>query len=156
MSLINPEMLALVGVDYPPVTYDVDRSAIRLWARAVGYTDPVFFDEEAAQREGHHRSLLAPPGFFGHERYGPSDAIGAGGPPIWDLSPAAPRHLLGGNEIECLTPIYAGDVLVATSRITEIKERRGSVGNMLIANRETTFRRDGEPVLIHRTTAITY
>jgi acyl dehydratase len=155
VSLITPEMLLLVGVDYPPVVYDVDKSAIRLWARAVGYTDPVFYDEEVAHRQG-HPSLPAPPGFLGHERYGPVEAIGAKGPPIWDLNPDAPRHLLGGNEIESLAPVYAGDVLVATARITDIKERRGSVGDMLIASREITFRRDGVPVLIHRTTAITY
>ena len=155
MSLITPEARELIGVDYPPVLYDVDKSAIRLWARAVGYTDPIFYDEEAARRAG-HRSVPAPPGFLGHERYGPVEAIGAKGPPIWDLNSAAPRHLLGGNEIESLAPVCAGDVLVATSRITDIKERRGSVGDMLIASREITFRRDGVPVLIHRTTAITY
>jgi acyl dehydratase len=155
VSLITPEARELIGVDYPPVVYDVDKSAIRLWARAVGYTDPVFYDEEAARRAG-HRSIPAPPGFLGHEAYGPVEAIGAKGPPIWDLNPAAPRHLLGGNEIESLAPVCAGDTLVATARITDIEERRGSRGDMLLAHREITFRRDGVPVLIHRTTAITY
>ena len=155
MSVIPPKAQDLIGVDYPSVVYDVDRSAIRLWARAVGYTDPMFYDEEHARKAG-HPSLPAPPGFLGHERYGPEGEIGSKGPPVWTLNPALPRRLLGGTEFEYLATVYAGDVLVATSRITDLQERAGSLGPMLIVNHETVYRRNGEPVVVKRATAITY
>ena len=155
MSVITAEARSLIGVDYPPVVYDVDRSAIRLWARAVGYIDPTFYDEARA-REAGHPSLPAPPGFLGHERYGPEGEIGSKGPPVWQLNPRLTRRLLGGTEFEYLATVYAGDVLVATSRITDLKERVGSLGTMLIVSHESTYRREGEPVVIKRATAITY
>ena len=155
MSLITPEIEGLIGVDYPPIEYYVDEAALRLWARAVGYTDPVFYDREDAGEAG-HPSLPAPPGFVGHQRYRPEADLGAGGPPIWDLNPRAPRRLNGGTEYEYLATVYAGDVLVATGRIIEVKEAKGSVGEMLIVKRETTFRRAGEPVVIQIYTAINY
>lgn len=155
MSLITDEMTALLNVDYPAVVYDVDRSGIRLWARAVGHTDPVFYDLDAARAAG-HPDLLAPPGFLGHERYGPDEAIGAKGPPIRGINPKLDRSLNGGTEYEYLANVYAGDVLVATSRFVEFKERQGKVGDMLIISREATFRRDDEPVAIMRATVINY
>ena len=155
MSLITDEMRQLLGVDYPPVVFDVDRSAIRLWARAVGYTDPVFYDEDSARRAGHPR-LLAPPGFLGHARYGPDQEIGSTGPPIRGLNPRLARSLNGGTEYEYIANVYAGDVLVATTRFIDFKERRGKMGDMLILSRESTFRRDGEPVVLMRATVINY
>jgi len=155
MSLITPEIRELVGVDYPPVVYHLDESAIRLWARAAGHTDPVFYDEEYA-REAGHPSLPAPPGFVGHERFGPSEELSTRGPPIWELNPKAPRRLNGGTEYEYPAIAYAGDVLVATGRIIDISEREGAIGKMLIVKRETTFRRNGVPVVIQRYTAFNY
>jgi hypothetical protein len=155
MSLLTPEIEALIGVEYPPVVYRVDESTIRLWARAAGYTDPVFYDEEYARKAG-HRALPAPPGFMGHERFGPHDELGTSGPPIWELNPRALHRLNGGTKCEYLSTMYAGDVLVATGKLVDITEREGSVGEMLIIKRETTFRRKGEPVMIHTYTAINY
>lgn len=155
MSLITGEMRTLLGVDYPPVTFDVDKSAIRLWAMAAGYTDQVFFDEEAARRAG-YPALPAPPGFLGHERYGPDAEIGSKGPPIRGLNPDLTRSLNAGTNYEYLATVYAGDVLEATTRIIDFQEREGSIGKMLIISRETTYRRQGEPVAIVRARAINY
>ena len=155
MSLITDEMRELLGVDYPPTTYDVDKSAIRLWALAAGYTDPVFYDEDRAHRAG-RPSLPAPPGFLGHERFGPEQDIGSKGPPIRGLNPRLTRSLNAGTEYEYLKAVYAGDVLVATTRIVDFQERVGSMGEMLIISRETTYCRGDEPVAILRAKAINY
>jgi len=155
VSLITDEMRKLLGVDYPPVYYDVDRSAIRLWAMAVGYTDPVFYDEEEARRVG-HPALSAPPGFLGHERYAPGVEIGSKGPPIRGLNPQLTRSLNAGTEYEYLATVFAGDVLEATTRIVDFQQRTGSIGEMLIISRETTYRREGEIVAVLRAKAINY
>jgi hypothetical protein len=55
-EIITPEMEAAIGVESEPWTLEVDKLQIRLFARAVGYTDPLFFDEAFAQSRG-YRSL---------------------------------------------------------------------------------------------------
>lgn len=153
--LVTPEMRALIDVDYPPVLFDVDRSGIRLWARAVGYDDLVYYDEEYARSLG-HPALPAPPGFLGHERHSPNHEVGASGPPVRGLNPALTRSLNGGTEYEYDAPVYAGDVLTAVARIVDIRQRRGSLGEMIVIRREVTFRREDEAVVVMWATVINY
>jgi N-terminal half of MaoC dehydratase len=152
-ALITPELEALVGEEWPPVVHEVDRTGIRMWARAVGIVDPVFHDEEVARAQGFER-MPAPPGFMGVPRTTPGEP--EPGPPIRGLHPDLTRSLNGGTEYAYRSPVMAGDELVATTAIVEIKERTGSVGPMLLITRETTFRRDGEVVAVLRATAINY
>lgn len=152
-ELITPELRALIGKEWPPVIYEVDRTGIRMWANAVGLEDPVYHDEEAARERGFER-LPAPPGFVGFPRTRPGDPLP--GPPIRGLHPDLSRSLNGGTEFEYRSPILAGDELVATTMITDIKERPGSIGRMLLITRETTYRRSDEDVALMRATVINY
>jgi hypothetical protein len=154
VGLVTPELRAMIGQTWPPVIYEVDRTGIRMWARAVGIDDPVFHDEAVARERGYER-LPAPPGFLGTPR------VSAGGPepgpPIRGLHPELTRSLNGGTEFELMTPVLAGDELVATSSIVDIVERTsGSIGPMLLITRETKFDRDGETVALMRATVINY
>jgi hypothetical protein len=40
-SVITDEMRAVIGKESEPMTVEVDRTAVRMFARAVGYTDPI-------------------------------------------------------------------------------------------------------------------
>lgn len=53
---------SLIGKEYPPFSIEVEKRWIRSFAEAVGDTDPIYFDEAAAQAAG-YRSLPAPPSF---------------------------------------------------------------------------------------------
>jgi N-terminal half of MaoC dehydratase len=152
-DLLTPAVTALIGKDWPPVTYEVERTGVRMWARAVGLSDPVFYDEEAARARG-FSGLPAPPGFVGVPRWRPD--LPEPGPPIRGLHPELTRSLNGGTEFVYRMPIVAGDELVAVTRIVDIKQRTGSLGRMLIISRETTYRRGGEIVAIMRATVINY
>jgi hydroxyacyl-ACP dehydratase HTD2-like protein with hotdog domain len=113
----------------------------------------VFYDEDVARARGFER-LPAPPGFVGWPRTRPGDP--EPGPPIRGLHPELRRSLNGGTDMEHRLPILAGDVLVATTRIVDLKEREGSLGRMLIITRETTYRRDDDVVAVLRATVINY
>jgi hypothetical protein len=152
-GLITPELRAMIGKEWPPVIYEVDRTGIRMWAKAVGLEDPVYYDEKTAGERGFER-LPAPPGFVGLPRTRPGDPVP--GPPIRGLHPELQRSLNGGTEFEYRSPILAGDELVATTTITDIKERSGSIGKMLLITRETTYRRSDENVASMRATVINY
>ena len=161
-SLITPEMKAEVGKRSEPSMYEVDKLQVRLFARSVGHTDPVYYDEAEAKKAG-FRSLPCPPGYLGTPVYDPrtSDPTfggrrGAGPGP----QPSRPlkRILNGGTEIEYFDDICAGDVLEAVSYTSDLQERKGSIGEMLITTNKTEYKRqsDGKVVAIATGTGIRY
>ena len=60
---LTEEMKAQIGKESPTWTYEVTTTSVRAFARGVGYTDPVFYDIEAAKKAG-YRSLPAPPTYL--------------------------------------------------------------------------------------------
>lgn len=152
-SVLTEDILALVGKPWPPVIYEVDRTGIRAWARAVGYDDPVYYDESVALERG-YPALPAPPGFLGVPRFRPGEP--EPGPPIRGLHPELQRSVNGGTELEYHASVFAGDELVATPALVDIKERHGSLGQMLILTREVRFTRHGELVCKLTATVINY
>jgi hypothetical protein len=159
-SLITDEMRASIGQRGEPMTCEVDKLQIRLFARSVGHVDPIFYDEEAAKKAG-YRSLVAPPGYLGTPVYTPS---AGGGDPFGrrgrQPEPSRPlrRVLNGGTEVEYFDTICAGDVLEAVGYTSDIQERKGSIGEMLITTSKTEYKRksDGKVVAIMTGTGIRY
>jgi len=158
-SLITPEMRERIGVESAPYSVEVDKTAVRMFARSCRYTDPVYYDEEFARSKG-YRSLPAPPHFLGTPVFNPSNSDPTFGGPRGGgpraNNPKLKRVLNGGTDIEYFDTIQAGDVLQVTSKVADIVERRGSIGAMVITTTETTYRRDGQVVAIARGTGIAY
>ena len=163
-SIITDEMRAVIGVESESYTLEVDKTSVRMFARAVGYTDPIFYDEEFAKSKG-YRSLPAPPHYLGTPIFNPATSDptfgtprGSGGSPAGGgrVRHNLKRVLNGGTAIEYFDTICAGDVLTASSKVASLSERKGSVGPMLITVTETTYRRDGQVVAIMRGTIINY
>ena len=69
-SVITDEMRAAVGKESAPGTLEVEKTGCRMFARAVGHTDLIFYDEEHAKSKG-YRSIVAPPGFLGTPAFKP-------------------------------------------------------------------------------------
>ena len=153
-SIITDDMRARIGVESEPVAYEIDNTGCRQFARAVGYTDPVYFDETAAKAAG-HRGIPAPVGFLGHPVVVPGQPSRT--PEAFRMDIPYKRVLNGGTDIEYLADVCAGDKLTATTKLADLSEREGRMGPMLIVNTETTFKNDnGETVAIQRGTAIRY
>jgi len=153
-SVITDEMRKRIGVESEPVTYEIDNTGCRQFARSVGYTDPVFFDEAAAKAKG-HRGILAPAGFLGHPVVLPGQPARVA--EVFRLDIPYKRVLNGGTDVEYLQEVCAGDRLTAATKITALDEREGKLGPMLVISTETTFRNErGETVAIQRGGAIRY
>jgi acyl dehydratase len=153
-SVITDEMRAVIGRETEPQTVEVDRTAIRMFARAVGHTDPIYYDVEEARRRG-YRDLPCPPAFLGTPVFNPGRAPRS---PFSSFKSPYKRVLNGGTEVEYFDEdICAGDVLTSTTKLTDISERQGSMGPMLIIRSETTYRnQQGKVVAVMRGTAIQY
>ncbi len=158
VPLITAEMRAQIGVESRPTTLEVDKTAIRMFARSVGHTDPVYYDEAAAKAAG-YRSIPCPPGYLGTPVFKPGGAergpMGANAGP----QPSRPlrRVLNGGTEHEYLGDICAGDVLTSTSHLADLREDNSSLGELLISTNKTVYKnQDGKVVAIATNTGLRY
>ncbi len=115
-----PVETAAVGKEYPAATYEVGLEKIREYANAVGQTEPVHHDREAAQAAG-FRDVVAPP-MFAVVYSSP-----AMGPAILDpdvgINFAAMVH--GGQEFVWGEPVCAGDAITTRAKVSEIYEKDG-------------------------------
>ena len=109
-----------VGKTYEPTLYAVGREKIKEYARAVGETNPIHLDVEAARAAG-YTDVVAPP-MFAVVYCAPSV-----GPPIFDpeieLNFAMMVH--GGQEFEWGPLVVAGDEITTTASVKDISERDG-------------------------------
>jgi hypothetical protein len=139
---ITDAMRAQIGKELPPWTYEVTTTSVRAFARGVGYTDPVYFDVDAARRAG-YRSLPAPATYLGTPVFIPgrsSDTFSVPAEAQPRLEHGLTGLLDGGVEIEYLDQICAGDTLVAVSKLADLQIRESaSLGKMLIATTEIVF-----------------
>ena len=159
-SLITDEMRAAIGKESDPVTHEIDKTSVRMFARSVGHTDPMYYDEAAAKAAG-YRSLPCPPGYLGTPVYDQalSDPTSGRRRGAGELQASRPltRRLNGGTEIEYFEDVFAGDVLTATSHLDSVTERMGSIGQMLISTNKTVYRNaEGKVVAIVTGTGIRY
>jgi acyl dehydratase len=110
----------LIGKQWPSVTYEVGREKIREYANAVGETNPIYHDPEAA-REAGFRNVVAPPMFcvvYSAPAMGPAIVD-----PEVGINLAAMVH--GSQEFEWGEPVCAGDVITTTPRLADLREKNG-------------------------------
>ncbi|MFI6789860.1 MaoC family dehydratase N-terminal domain-containing protein [Nonomuraea sp. NPDC050383] len=118
--------------------YEVSRVKIREFAAAIGDGNPIYRDKEAARAAG-HPDVVAPPTFpIVFSLQGGSEALVD---PELGLNIAMVVH--GEQRFEYVRPIYAGDELVTSSTITDI---RSAGRNELMTIRSEVTTVSGEAV----------
>ena len=133
----------LVGRSYPPsAVYEVGRAKIAEFAAAVGATDPVHTDAEAARAAG-YADVVAPPTFAIVVSLEAAMAVLEDPDVALDYS----RVVHGEQRFTHHRPIRAGDRLVATTTIDAV---RSVGGNDLLTTRVDLATEDGEPVCTTR------
>ena len=108
------------GKTYPPFTYEVGLEKIREYANAIGETERVHHDREAATEAG-FRDVVAPPMFA------VVYSTGAMAPAILDpeLGINLARMLHGSQEFVWGEPVVAGDVIETTAEVKDLYEKDG-------------------------------
>ena len=110
-------------------TYAVGREKVREYAHAVGETNPLHLDLDAARAAG-HADLVAPP-MFAAVYCGP-----AIGPAILDpeIGIDYSRMVHGGQELTWGPLVVAGDEITTEVEVADISER-GGVGFFVFESR---------------------
>jgi acyl dehydratase len=135
-----PVSTAAVGKRYPPTVYAVGREKIREYALAVGETNPLYLDPQAARAAG-HRDVVAPPMFV---------VVYSGaalGPALFDPEVGIDfaRLVHGGQEFRWGPLVVAGDEITTTVSVKDISERAGN-GTFVFESQSTN--QDGATVCV--------
>jgi acyl dehydratase len=129
----------LIGARIPAHSVDIERGRLRFFAKAIGESDPVYTDVEAAKAAG-HRDLLVPPTFLFCAEGSRTDDFNMATFADLDV-----RYVLHGEQsFTYHRPVYAGDRLTFESVIEDIYSKKGGALEFLV--QLVKVHRDGEPV----------
>ncbi|MBI4339195.1 MAG: MaoC family dehydratase N-terminal domain-containing protein [Chloroflexi bacterium] len=163
---VTPEVKAQIGQGGPPASWPepLDRMSLRRYVLATDDENPLYRDEEYARRSK-YGGLIAPPFFVAaypiafaqiieewqHEH---PEELRPGGAPAVRIE-GLRRGVNAGSEIEWYRPFCLGDTLTWKARISDIVQRTGRSGPMVVSTTETEFRNQrGELVAIMRGSGI--
>jgi len=142
---------ANIGFRTKPFAAEVEKGRLRLFAKAIGETDPIYFDEAAAQAAG-FRSLPVPLTFLfclEMERPDPYDWFDR-------LEIPLGRALHGEQAFEYHNGACAGDVLTFESEIIDIYDKRDGVLEFLVQDNHITDQHGDRVAKFTRTLVIRY
>jgi acyl dehydratase len=131
---------AFIGTQLPATTLTVDAGRLRFFAKAIGETNPLYTDVDAAKAAG-YGDLPVPPTFlFSIELENPDQFRW-----VADLG-IDPRFVLHGEQSFTYHSIaHAGDTLTATPRIVDVYSKKGGALEFIVKNTAVT-RADGSAV----------
>ena len=121
---------SLLGQPMQSGTFEVTPEAVQAYVVAVGETDPIHTDAEAARRRG-FRDIVAPPTIVN------VFIRGFGRPNVKLNFTGLGAH--AGQALESLAPICAGDRLEASTQLKEVYTKTGRTGTMAFVVWETGF-----------------
>jgi acyl dehydratase len=125
--------------EFAPITAEVERGRLRFFAKAIGQTDPVYSDLEAAKQAG-HTDLPVPPTFFFSMELDSPDAFGY----IAGLGIDLRRVLHGEQSFTYHSMVHAGETVTLRPRIVDVFSKKGGAMEFLV--KQTDITRDGELV----------
>ena len=120
-----------VGRDYYKATHTVTREMVLGFSLAIGETNPLFVDEEAAAR-GPYGDIIAPPSFV-------ASFVRLDEPEDLNLHFEGTIYM-AGQWVEPLLPVCPGDVLTCTAKVTDVYRKTGRTGDMAFIVVEHSFR----------------
>lgn len=115
---------AFVGLVSEPRTVVVEKGFLAFFAKATGETDPIYFDEAAAQAAGHPSLPMPPTYLFSLALSAPAkrgDLFDKAGGLGIDMA----RVLHGEQSFTYYRPVHAGDRLTLTTVTSDIYAKKG-------------------------------
>jgi|SaaInlStandDraft_1057018.scaffolds.fasta_scaffold02099_6 acyl dehydratase len=129
-----------IGRKSEPLTVAVEPFQLRLFAKAIGETNPVYLEVEAAKAAG-YRNMLAPPTFANALSLSQPDPFGQW--PAMGIELAKVLH--GEQKFEYFALICAGDTITLHDEITDIYDKKDGAMEFVISE-TTVTNQNGELV----------
>jgi acyl dehydratase len=141
---------SVVGKEYSPFTWEVERGKIRELVQAIGDNNAIYTDAKAALEEG-YRDIVAPPTFITVPVMWNSMLLRV----MKDMRINFARVLHGGEQYEYFQEIYPGDILTGKMKIAAMETKSGKAGDMDFVTIEIMYTNQrNEPVLKSTTSMI--
>ena len=112
------EMKGRLGMELEPAVYEIEKGTVQRFVQAIGDSNPRW-------------QVTVPPTFV--------LTIGLGQIQQLLTSDSSVTLLHGSTELECYRPISLGDVLTATAKITNVRERQGKMGKSAFVTIDTNY-----------------
>ncbi len=137
-----------IGFVSKPVTMEVEKGHIRAFAQAIEDPNPLWNDEVAARRT-RYGGMVGSPTFLRAIRTERLQELPADFP--------FNRPLDGGSEWEYFEPVRPGDRITATTKVVDIFDKTGRLGQMIFVVTETSYTNQfGQVVATQKNTSIRY
>ena len=122
-----------IGHEFESFSSDVEKGRIRMFANAIGESDPIYTDESAAKGKG-YKTIPAPPTFpFVLDMEAKDDL-----PVVKLLDLNIGKILHGTQEFEFFGQLYAGDTVTITSTLEDIFDKKnGALEFVVVGNSYT-------------------
>jgi acyl dehydratase len=126
----------LAGLKLEPYSFSVEKGKIRELAAAIGDPNPIYYDEEAAKKEGYEGipipitflQVIDLWGGFNFEKKCK----------MLNLNPVMVLH--GEQGYSFFKPIYANDTLTVSGEVVDVQVKKGSTGGMNLITLEFEYR----------------
>ncbi|MDH4006443.1 MAG: MaoC family dehydratase N-terminal domain-containing protein [Desulfuromonadales bacterium] len=138
-----------IGRTSKPHTVEVEKGRLRFFAKAIGETNPVYLDEEAAKAAG-YRSLPAPPTFLFSIDLEQDNPFAD----IEDMGINLGKILHAEQAFTYHAPICAGDSITLQSEVVEIFDKKGGALEFLVQNYQAKNQNDELVAEMRRTLVV--
>ena len=127
-EIITDEMISFIGLESDPVTYVVEKHSIEHFARAIGESNPIYFDEQFAK--DNVGGIIAPPTFI--RLFRPKR--------LEKQFPDSFSNLVdGGSSYTFYEKIFVGDKITVVSKLKDLFIKSGSFGDMMFKISLTSY-----------------
>ena len=116
-----------IGKVLPPAVLEIEKGRLRFFAKAIGETNPIYTDENAAKAAG-YSSLPAPPTFIFAAELDSNTLM----PALQEMGVNLSRILHGEQRFDYVEPIVAGDTITVESRFTDIYDKKNGALEFLV------------------------
>lgn len=156
MALITEAARRWAGTVADTRVFPVTEADIRRYTTAIGETDPIHLDPDAARSAG-HRGLVAPPLFTYVVRMQcfnvvPAAEVEPDGSTKGDTPPVTVQRAMAGETvIELGVPIVAGDRIAVSKTVSDMYEKEGRSGALLFVVFDYHFTNQDDEMVAHET-----
>ena len=128
---------SFIGRELAPSTLTLERGRLRFFAQAIGETDPVYSDVDAARAAG-YADLPAPPTFLFAAELDSGQSMA-----LLELLQIPLSKLLHGEQgFTYHRAACAGDTITVRPRITDIYDKKGGALEFVVKTAEARNQRD--------------